>query len=599
MDFNSAITLMEQAIEKDAGFLEPRLVLGDIYTERKEYDKAAEYYNQAIQINPNFRPQVYMSVAGVEMRAGQYEKARAHLDAYRRIMGKVPEPLLPKFQKLYSICNFAVDAVANPVPFDPKNMGPQINTPYEDYHPSITVDGKVFVYTGKDLVAKTQQGRPIFKEDLYFSNRGVQDSWQKSRNFGPPINTRSHNEGASSISHDGKYLFFTACNRDDGFGSCDLYYTWKQGGRWARPKNMGRNINTGAWESHPSLSPDGRTLYFASNRSGGRGSSDIWKSVKQADGSWSKPVNVAFNTKYSDMTPFMHADGVTMYFSSEGYPGMGGHDIYVVRKNEKGGWSTPENVGYPINTAADEHGMIADPNGRHAYYASERDGGLGMLDLYRFDLPENARPRVVSYLEGVVYDVETKRKLEAEVQLIDLETEEVVASTTSDPVTGTFLVSLPPDRDYALNVSRKGYLFYSANFSLKSSDKNEPQKVEAPLTPIKAGAAIVLKNVFFETAKFELKQESKAELNKLYEFLRVNDQIKVEFDGHTDNQGSEAINKKLSEDRAGAVRQYLIEKGIEGSRLTAKGFGSSQPIASNETEEGRAKNRRTELRILE
>ena len=597
LDFTNAILLLDAAIEKDANFIEPHLVLGDIYTERKEFEKAEIAYNNAIAIDPRFKPHVYMSIAAVEMNLAKYDEARGHLEAYAR-MEDLPPPLVEKWKRLHTTCVFAAEAIKNPVPFDPKNMGPNINSPFEDYHPSMTVDGKMFVFTGKDMVGKSQNGRPVFKEDLFYAYRGVDDSWGKARNFGPPINTRPYNEGASSISHDGKYLFFTACNREDGLGSCDLYFTWKENGQWVQPRNMGANINTGAWESHPCLSPDGKTLYFASNRSGGKGSSDIWKSVKQADGTWGKPENMPFNTKYSDMTPFIHADGITMYISSEGYPGMGGHDIFIIRK-EGNGWGSPVNVGYPINTQLDEHGMIADPNGLHAYYASEREGGMGMLDLYRFDLPQNARPSVVGYLHGTVFDSETKEKLEAEIELIDLENEEVVASTISDNSDGSFLVSLPPGKDYALNVSRKGYLFYSENFSLKKNAGSEPQKLEAPLIPIKAGASMVLKNVFFETGKFELTASSKAELNKLHTFLKTNPTLKVEFDGHTDNQGNEAINKTLSQNRAEAVKKFMTDKGIEATRLTAKGYGSAKPIASNDTDEGRQKNRRTEFRILE
>lgn len=597
MDFNNAILLLEEAVEKDENFVEPHLVLGDLYTERNELEKAEYHYNKAIELNPNFKPNVYMSAAGVEMKLGKYEEARKHLEAYVQLE-ELPPPLVEKWKRLHSTCVFAAEAIKNPVPFDPKNMGPNVNSPLDDYHPSITVDGKLFVFTGKAMIGKTRTGKPVFKEDLFYSNKGVSDSWQKARNFGPPINTRDFNEGASSISHDGKYLFFTACNRDDGFGSCDLYITWKEGGKWIKPRNMGGNINTGAWESHPCLSPDGRTLYFASNRSGGKGGSDIWKSVKQMDGSWGEPENMAFNTKYSDMTPFIHADGQTMYISSEGYPGMGGHDIFILRK--KGNtWSTPENVGYPINTHLDEHGMIADPNGMHAYYSSEREGGLGRLDLYRFDLPQKARPNIVGYLEGLVYDIETNAKLDASIELIDLETEEVLASTTSDKVDGSFLVSLPPGKNYALNVSKNGYLFYSENFSLKKNAGSEPQRLEAPLTPIKAGATMVLKNIFFETGKFELEASSKAELNKLFLFLEANESLKVEFDGHTDNQGNESANKVLSKNRAEAVKKYMLDKGIDPTRITAKGYGSSTPIASNDTEEGRQQNRRTEFRILE
>jgi len=596
MKYDQSIMLLNEAIEKDENFVEPNLLLAEIYSETRDYEKSLQYFKRVMTINPRYRPLLYMRMAEMELRTAIYDDAVIHLDKYKELTG-VPKPLQDKWNYLKANADFGSNAIKNPVPFEPINMGENINSNLDEYHPSVTVDGKIFVYTGKDFIGKAPNGKPVFKEDLYYSKKEGENSWEKSINFRGPINTKGYNEGASSISHDGKYLFFTACNRQDGLGSCDLYYSEKIGGRWQKPKNMGNKINSGNWESHPALSPDGKTLYFASNRKGGKGKTDIWKSTKDEYGIWGTPINLDINTPGSDQTPHIHADGITFYFSSNGRPGMGAHDIFVARINEKGVFSEVKNLGYPINSEKEEFGMIADPEGRLAYYASEMDGGMGGLDLYQFELPKYARPIITTFISGNVFDRDTKAKLDAEVELIDLNTGQVIAKTTSDKINGEFLVALPSNHDYALNVSRNGYLFYSDNFSLKG--KSSKSKIlNVPLTKIKPGEAVVLKNVFFEVGKFELKSESKVELLKLKEMLVNTPDVKIEFGGYTDNTGNEQNNIKLSKNRAEAVMSYLIELGVDASRLSAKGYGSANPIADNSTEEGRAKNRRTEFKVL-
>ena len=595
-NFQSAILSFTEALEIEPEFIEAHLNLGDTYMQQKDFQKAAQSYRSAIEIDPAFKPTTYMQLASVELRLAEYDKALEHLMLLKET-GKIPPPWKSKFNLMVEVGKFAKNAVQNPVPFDPINMGPAVNTRQEEYHPSITVDGQMFVFTSKLFMGNSPSGKPFFQEDLYFSELDQFKKWRGAKNFNTPINTRRNNEGASSISHDGKYLFFTACGLQGGFGSCDLYVTQFEGGKWLPPSNMGPQINTGAWESHPSLSPNGRTLYFASSRRGGAGGTDIWQSEKKSNGTWGIPTPVSFNTAGSDFTPHIHADGQTMYFSSDGRPGMGGHDIYFVRKQPNGNWGKVKNIGYPINSELDEFGMIADPSGRLAYYASEKEGGLGMLDIYQFDLYKDAQPITSSYLKGRVTNAETKAPLKAMIQLIDLATEEIITSTESDKLNGSFLASLPANKNYALNVSKEGFLFYSDNFELKEQTATEPKVLQIELTPIKKGASMVLKNVFFETGSFELKNSSKVELDKLLGFMKVNPKVAVEIGGHTDNVGSAELNKELSKNRADAVRDYLVNNGASAGRIIAVGYGDSKPLADNETEEGRAKNRRTEFMV--
>jgi outer membrane protein OmpA-like peptidoglycan-associated protein len=296
----------------------------------------------------------------------------------------------------------------------------------------------------------------------------------------------------------------------------------------------------------------------------------------------------------------MHSDNQTLYFTSNGWTGMGGIDIYYSKKNDDGKFSKPVNLGYPINTFNDEGFLIVNAKGNMAYYSSDRQGGFGGLDIYSFELSEKVRPVAVTYLKGVVYDKNTGKKLKAKFELTDLATEKVVFESYSDQITGEFMVSLPTEKNYALNVSKDGYLFYSENFTLTGVyDKTKPYEKDIPLQPLAVGEVVVLKNIFFDFDKTDLKPESEVELQKLIEMLRKNVKMKIEISGHTDNKGTADYNQKLSENRSKAVYIYLIEKGIDKTRLSYKGYGLSKPIDTNDTEEGRANNRRTEFKVIE
>ncbi|MFI5135733.1 MAG: OmpA family protein, partial [Chitinophagales bacterium] len=273
-------------------------------------------------------------------------------------------------------------------------------------------------------------------------------------------------------------------------------------------------------------------------------------------------------------------------------------DIFIARKKPDGTWTTPKNIGYPINTKADENSLVVSLNGQHAYFASDRLSDDKNFDLYYFDLYKEAQPLSTTFLKGIVTDAETSTPVAAEVDLIDLETGNVIGESHADPVDGSYLVSIPNGKDYALNASAKGYLFYSENFSLKNHPAEKPFLLNVEMKPITAGASMILHNIFFETDSYVLKDESKVELNKLVDLLNQNPSLKILIGGHTDNQGSDQHNQTLSENRAKAVYDYLISNGITASRLSYKGFGETKPIATNDTDEGRAQNRRTEFTVV-
>jgi outer membrane protein OmpA-like peptidoglycan-associated protein len=320
------------------------------------------------------------------------------------------------------------------------------------------------------------------------------------------------------------------------------------------------------------------------------------------DGNWSDPVNLgdSINSPAEEMSPFIHPDDRTLYFSSKGHQGLGGYDLFYSRKTPADHWGRPVNLGYPINTHADEITLVVNAKGDLAYISSDIPGGKGRQDIYSFRLYREAQPLLTTYFKGVVYDAETRQKLEARFELIDLSGPVTVARASSDPVTGGFLLVLPTEKNYALNVSRDGYLFYSDQFFLTGSNpRSEPFIKDVPLSPIKPGKIVVLKNVFFDTDQYILKPESVAELDRLLLLLEKNPNLKIEISGHTDNQGTAGHNLELSRNRARTVYDFLLVRGINKNRLTYEGFGFTRPVDVNTTEQGRAHNRRTEFKVLE
>ncbi len=597
---NDAKKALMQAIKTDPNFIEAHIVLSGIYEELKAHDEAIASMKKAIAINPTFYAETHYNLAKLEFNNAYYEDAVKHLEDYLKVPGRNPK-VVPMAEEMLASAKFAKEAVKNPVPFKPINLGPNINTEDEEYLPTLTADEQTLIITRREPRKSNTAGKlNSLEEDFYISEK-VDGKWGKAKNMGPPLNTRG-NEGAQCISPDGQFFIFTGCERSDGFGSCDLYMSVKVGDQWSKPRNMGGRINSRQWDSQPSISSDGRTLYFTSTRPNGKGGADIWKSEVQADGSWGTPVNVEeINTSKNDISPFIHPDNITLYFSSSGHKGMGGPDIYLARKGANGKFGGLMNLGYPINTVGDQSSLIVSASGEMAYFASEKEGGEGKLDLYGFELYEEARPIKVTFTKGLVYDANTKKRLEARFELIDLATGDVVVESYSNPRSGEFLVSIPTNRDYALNVSRPDYLFFSKNFTVNSEGgKTDPFLMDVPLIPItETGTVVRLDNVFFDSGKYDLKKESEPELKKLAEFMRYNASIKIELGGHTDNVGKDEDNQILSENRARAVYNFLVDAGIAKERLSYKGYGETQPIhPNNATPEERAENRRTEFKVV-
>jgi outer membrane protein OmpA-like peptidoglycan-associated protein/Tol biopolymer transport system component len=619
-NYRGGLQLLEQAIAKDPKFWEAHMVAGEFCEIMGDYQKAIKHFESAISINPNHSPtgSTYFYLANLQNAVGDYENSNKNIDLFTKNRNANPQ-LIKQAYALQGSNNFAIQALKNPTSFNPINIGPGINTADHEYFPTITVDGKTILFTRR-IKDERVEGPIKEQEDFFVSDLNDRNMWGTAIAMPKNINT-INNEGAPTIGADGRSLVFVACpdasgeyygeNRT-GKGSCDLFFTKKLGSRWTDPVNIPGKINSFHWETQPSLSADGKTLYFVRGIRGRNQTenSDIYVSRLQADGSWGTPERLPdiINTPFEEESVLIHPDGKTLYFASRGHVGMGGSDLFVSRMDENGNWTKPVNLGYPINTKFDENSLMVSPDGDIAFFASDRSGGYGGLDIYYFTLPEEMRPTRTLYFEGMVFDILTRQPVPGKFQLIDLKTGKEVVISEADKITGEFMVSLPINREYALNVTYPGYTFFSKNFNMTVAENQEAVHMDIPMVPITNDAPVLLANVFFDLGKSTLRPESSVELDKLVEFLLKNPTVKIELGGHTDTRGDDKENLKLSNDRAKAVYDYVVNKGIKAERLSYKGYGESKPIISDadiakmssekEKEAAHQSNRRTEYKIV-
>ena len=589
--YAASVAHLADALKADPKYLDVYLSRAGIYANMKNYQASVTDFETAFAkdslYSGTFLLPYSISLAGI----GNFEKALEKVNSFLTTP-KLNQQSIKAGNYRKSTYEFALQykkksAIKNYL-FNPQNMGDSINSTALEYLPSLTVDGNKMIFNR----------RINGDEDFYESNK-INGVWQNAKPLAGKLNT-NFNEGAQNISQDGEWLIFTGCNYPEGLGSCDLYISYKnKNGEWSEAENMGRNINTDAWESAPSLSPDKRDLYFSSTRPGGFGGSDIWVSHRTENGRWQKPENLGptINTSGDDGCPFIHADNQTLYFNSNGHAGYGLSDLFVSRKNEKGEWQTPTNLGYPINTIDDEGSLIVSADGKTAFYASDKGDFKNGLDLYSFELREDIRAQKTFWVKGKIYDKKTKAGLPSSVELTTIDSGYVLSKLRTDEE-GNYLTTLPLGKSYAFSVNRKGYLFYSENFTLKDNVNDSPLVVNIGLQPLEKGSSIILKNIFFESKKYELQTTSFTELNKVAELLKENAALTIQISGYTDNVGKPADNLLLSINRAKAVITYLQSKGMDSKRLTGKGFGESNAIAPNTTEAGKSQNRRTELTVI-
>ncbi len=594
--FEEAEVSLGQAVEQDPYFIDALMLLGQLYSDMGKYPESVKYYRKGIAIDSLYFTPAFYTLARAEMMCGNYSEALESLKRYI-LSGPGSDELRKKAEKAIIDCEFSMEAIKNPVDFNPENLGPAVNSQFDEYWPSISADGQTLIFTRQLEYQRGGGHINTVKNEDFFISRLNNGAWAQATNAGRPLNS-DNNEGAQTLSSDGSYMYFTACSRYDSYGRCDIYFSSFSGTSWTEPKNIGSPVNGPYWDAQPSVTADGKTLYFVSNRPGGLGGMDLWVSRLEGEGKWSEPSNLGdmINTPGDEMSPFIHFDGKTLYFSSNGRPSLGGHDIYFTRYLGNGLWQEPLNLGYPINTNNDEMGLIIDARGERAYYSSVRDIKRGK-DLFSFKMPQELRPEVVSYMKGKVFDKITGRLLVASFEVSDLTNSSLTSSGQTDR-NGSFLVCLNTGNNYAVNVSKSGYLFYSENIRLEGEfSEPEPFIKDIYLSPLTVGEKMSLYNIFFETDSWEIQKASTGELDKLYTLLKENPGLKVEIGGHTDSTGADSYNLQLSDKRALAVLKYLTERGIAANRLTYKGYGKDSPISENDSSEGRRLNRRTEIAI--
>ncbi len=598
-----ALSYIDEALKRDSRFMEAYLLRFEVYSEKGDYPNAELALEDAIKVDGEFFRNSYYFLGLLEMQQGKYKEAQPHLEKFLSFPNN-SKPTISRTETELRNCEFALNALRNPVPFNPVNMGEAINSPFPEYFPTLSAKGDMLVFTRRIEDPLAFQG---VQENFYVStNRD--DLWFPAVPI-KELNTE-YNEGAPSISADGKTLVFTSCELAGeygggrkGYGSCDLFISEYRNGKWQAVRNMGPPINTKAGESQPSLSSDGGTLFFIRGlkQKDGSMNHDIFYSRRQSEGQWGIPVQLSpgVNTPGKEESVQIHPDGTTLYFASDGHPGMGGLDLYMSRRDNEGRWQKPVNLGYPINSHLDENSILVSADGKLAYFASEREGGFGALDLYQFDLPSTVKPSAITYASGRVTDAATNKPLKAHFTLTDYDRQRLGMDFYSDSATGEFMITPALKRTYSLVATAPGYLLASEMFAFNEKAPTEGYNFEIKLEKVEEGKVRVLKNVFFDTDKAELKVESYPELKELGAFLQNNPNIKIEISGHTDNQGKADYNLELSNNRAKAVKQYLLDYiEINPERIITVGYGADKPIATNDSDEGRAQNRRTEFKIL-
>lgn len=603
-------SLLDKALKRDSTFVEAYSLASNMSVENGDIEKAIFYREKMIEVAQRVPLQEYFYLASMQMATGRYESCLKNAKRY------LDSPLAnsqfsPGAKKMIQNCVFALRAIKNPVDFNPINLGKEVNTEMPEYFPSITADDSTLLFTRmvKDDLAPLGNKQ----EDIFITNKQDEMNWSQSQLISSSVNTR-FNEGAPTFSSDGKYVIFVGCETGakgdyeygdgrTGKGSCDLFYSQKSGNNWSQPVNLGSPINTKHWETQPSFSSDGKTLYFIRGLTFDRqrrspDNQDIYSTHITKNG-WSKPVRLSsvINTPYREESVQIHPDGQTLYFSSNGHQGMGGLDIFMSRKDENGNWSDPVNMGYPLNTYMDENSILISSKGDLGYFSSNRPGGFGSLDLYSFKIDEKFKPIPTTFVKGFVYDEEDLKPLEASFQLTDLNSGKIVSEIVANAVSGQFLIALPTNIEMAFHVEKEGYSFVSKNFSFSDLEEtDEGYVLNIPMRKIKPGT-FVLENIFFDVNKWTIKQSSFVELEKILKLLTINPSINVEIAGHTDSDGDKKDNLILSTNRAKSVVDWLLDRGVSIDRLTYKGYGETKPILENTNESNKAKNRRTELTI--
>jgi outer membrane protein OmpA-like peptidoglycan-associated protein/Tol biopolymer transport system component len=600
-----------KSLAKDSTFSEAYILLSQVKVKMGDINSAIFYKEKMMTVNPIIPLVEYFYLAGMHMAIGSYEKCLKNAVRYKN-SPLADQRYIGRIDKMIENCEFAIEAIKNPVDFNPINLGSSINSELPEYFPSITADDSTFLFTRRVNDLSAPGGR---QEEIFVSKKTLNNHWSNSSLVSNAINSK-YNEGAPTFSPDGQYIIFVGCETgakgdyeygDDrkGYGSCDLFYSQNNGTNWSKPVNLGSKINSKHWETQPSFSSDGKTLYFIRGMTYDRqrrnpDNQDIYVTSITEDGQWSKPEKLPpnINSPHREESVQIHPDGKTLYFSSNGHPGMGGMDLYMSRKLDDNTWSDPINLGYPLNTYKNDISILISPKGDKGYFSSDREGGYGDLDLYSFNVDKKFKPLPITFIKGKIIDAESKLPLFAFFQLTDLKKGNIISQMQSKLEDGEFLITVPKNIDFALHAEKEGYMFYSRNIYRDNLSLSKDGFLIIELEKVKPGT-FILENIFFEKSKSSLKKSSLVELNKVLKLMQINPDLKIQISGHTDSDGDDDFNLELSINRAKSVVNWLIENNIDQNRLSFKGYGETRPIEENNSIANKAKNRRTELTIIE
>jgi outer membrane protein OmpA-like peptidoglycan-associated protein/tetratricopeptide (TPR) repeat protein len=606
-NYAEALKIMRKLTTDEPEFTDAWFVTGMIYFKRynSNFKEAEKNFRKVISLCPSYDPYVYFYLGEICYSSDRFDSTITYLTEFTKDVEKIKSD--QDYDRAMELLNYSiryVEMINKPVPFEPRVVE-GISTVENEYLPIISADNQMALYTreikllpDKNSVFTTTKS----VEKFMFSSATADGNFSEGEEMPDPFN-RTDNEGGAALTIDNNTLFYTVCKytKNNTYYNCDLYASENIGGEWGPIRPVSDKINQSTtWESQPTISPDGKTLYFVSDRPGGSGEYDIYKSIKNEKNEWSYPVNLGptINSKGNEKSPFLHPDGKTLYFSSDGWLGLGGFDIFFSRIDEQGKWSKPKNIGYPINSTEDEVSFFVSTDGTHAFFASNKLQGKGGWDLYTFELYQEARPDKVLFIKGTVKSESEAEPVKARIELKNLETKKI-SEIPLDSLTGNYVAVAPFATDYVMTVKKEGYVYETKYISKIDSVFKTPATIDLQIQPIEINKSYRINDIYFGFNKFELSDESKAVIDQLTEFLTENPKIKIQVQGHTDNIGNDADNVKLSENRARSVFDYLVSKGLSKERITYKGFGKSMPVASNETEEGRGKNRRTVFVIIE
>jgi len=599
--------------------------IGKCYLATIQKTKSISFLEKAMSLDPQIAPDIkFLLAKGYQLNL-DFDKA---IQFYQEYKGSCSPELIatdgPEIEKKINECNVGKKLVLDPARVFVDNLGSTVNSIYPEYAPLITADESTIFFTSRRDNTTGEKRDPNdlrYYEDVYFSEKAGGD-WSVPKNPVKPLNGSKH-DATVGLSPDGQTLLTYK-----GSNGGDIYQCVLKGDVWSKPEKLPNTINTKLHESSATFSPDGRIMYFVSDREGGFGGGDIWLSKKDKKGKWGEPSNLGatVNTKYDEEGVFMHPNGKTLYFSSQGHENMGGYDIFKTIF-ENGLWSEPVNIGYPINSADNDVFFSISASGIHGYYSSVKPDGLGEQDIYIvtflgaekpvinntednllasqtapvsetvIEAPLEIKDNQLTLLKGVITDEITTLPVGAIIEITDNDLNEVIASFESNSKTGKYLVTLPSGKNYGLAVKAEGYLFHSEHFLIPPTTSYREVEKDIKLKKVEVGSVIVLNNIFFDFNKSTLRPDSYPELERLLKLLTDMPTLKIEISGHTDNIGAAAYNQTLSQARAKSVVDYLIGKGIRADRLTFVGYGFDKPIATNDTEEGRQMNRRTEFKI--